>query len=90
MRANDGAGDHCGPLELNLARGKAAHSQGELASSPALEKVLEVGSCHKQRTFSSAEAEVRGGLKGHGTGQWPHLPPLLHLTWISFPAGPIP
>lgn len=82
MRANGGAGDPCGPLQLSPARGKAAHSQGEPAprvSSPALEKVLEMGSFHKQRTSSSAKAEVRGGLKGHGTGQQQHLPPLFHL-----------
>lgn len=27
MRAKDGAGDHCGQLELNIARGRAASSR---------------------------------------------------------------
>lgn len=71
VRASDGAGDHCGQGcgSSMLQEERPPLPQDEPASSSALEKVLEVGSCHKQKTSTPAAAEVRGGCRDVGQGE---------------------
>lgn len=72
----------CGPWAAGAQtcqRKGCSSTQDEPDSSSALGKMLDVGSCHKQRTSFSAEVSW---LKRRGTEQQQHLPPL-SLEFLS-------